>query len=131
MRRRAGSKTDEELGLETPEAKEQAQQKEIHYLDKTYDFDNPNAIDWDLLIKGIDMLLQGKPFNKPFYDDHLKQRMEKTEKIYPDSKVIIVEGHLIFTNEELMKRFNLKVFIDTDDDVRLSRRVLKISYNRF
>jgi uridine kinase len=38
-----------------------------------------------------------------------------------------VEGHLLFTNEELLKKFNLKVYIDTDDDVRLSRRILKIS----
>lgn len=53
-------------------------------------------------------------------------RTEKTEHIKPCS-VIIVEGHLIFCNEELMKKMDLKVFIDTDDDVRLSRRVLKMS----
>jgi uridine kinase len=53
-------------------------------------------------------------------------RSDKTEKIYP-SNLIILEGHLIFTNEQLMKLLDLKVFIDTDDDVRLSRRVLKMS----
>ena len=53
-------------------------------------------------------------------------RMAQTEHIKP-SKVIIIEGHLIFCNEELMKMMDLKVFIDTDDDVRLSRRVLKMS----
>ena len=54
------------------------------------------------------------------------QRLAVTEQIKPSS-VIIIEGHLIFCNEELMKHMDLKVFIDTDDDVRLSRRVLKMS----
>lgn len=53
-------------------------------------------------------------------------RLAETDHIKPSS-VIIIEGHLIFTNEELMKKMDLKVFIDTDDDVRLSRRVLKMS----
>ena len=53
-------------------------------------------------------------------------RLAQTEHIKP-SKVIIIEGHLIFCNEELMKKMDLKVFVDTDDDVRLSRRVLKMS----
>lgn len=52
--------------------------------------------------------------------------MEKTVHIKP-TNVIIIEGHLIFCNEELMKNMDLKVFVDTDDDVRLSRRVLKMS----
>jgi uridine kinase len=46
--------------------------------------------------------------------------------VYP-SNLIILEGHLIFTNQKLMEMLDLKVFIDTDDDVRLSRRVLKMS----
>ena len=53
-------------------------------------------------------------------------RTALTEHIKPSS-VIIVEGHLIFCNEELMEKMDLKVFIDTDDDVRLSRRVLKVA----
>ena len=53
-------------------------------------------------------------------------RTAQTEHIKP-SPVIIIEGHLIFCNEDLMKQMNLKVFIDTDDDVRLSRKVLKIA----
>jgi uridine kinase len=60
---------------------------------------------------------------------HFKIRNEQTEKVYP-SNLIIVEGHLIFTNKELMDMFDLKVFIDTDDDVRLSRRVLKMARNK-
>lgn len=69
---------------------------------------------------------EGRPFNKPIYDDHLKLRKEVTERIAP-ADLIILEGHLIFTNQKVMDLLDLKVFIDTDDDVRLSRRVLKMS----
>jgi uridine kinase len=60
---------------------------------------------------------------------YYKIRKEETERVYP-SNLIIVEGHLIFTNEELRNQFNLKIYIDTDDDVRLSRRVLKMAKNK-
>lgn len=99
---------------------------EIRKAYKQYDFDTPDAIDWDLLIKGVKSLKNGKPFNKPIYDEHSMIRTAYTEHIKP-TNVIIVEGHLIFCNEELIKMFDLKVFIDTDDDVRLSRKVLKIA----
>ena len=90
------------------------------------DFDDPKAIDFELLNKGIKSLRNGNPFNMPKYDDETMIRTAMTEHIKP-APVIIVEGHLIFCDEELMKRMDLKVFIDTDDDVRLSRRVLKVS----
>ena len=62
----------------------------------------------------------------PIYDPETMIRLAMTEHI-KSSEVIIVEGHLIFCNDELMKKMDLKVFIDTDDDVRLSRKVLKIA----
>ena len=99
---------------------------EIRDVYRKNDFDSPEAIDWKLLNLGVQCLKNGQPFNKPIYDDQLMIRMAQTEHIKP-SKVIIIEGHLIFCNEELMKMMDLKVFIDTDDDVRLSRRVLKMS----
>lgn len=99
---------------------------EIREVYKHSDFDTPEAIDWELLNKGLAALRNGKPFNKPIYDDEMMVRTAETEHIKP-APVIIIEGHLIFCNEELMKQMNLKVFIDTDDDVRLSRKVLKIA----
>ena len=66
----------------------------------------------------------GKPFNKPKYDAVNKVRLIETEKIHV-SEIYIIEGHLIFNNQELMDKMDLKIFIDTNDDVRLSRRVLK------
>ena len=71
------------------------------------------------------MLKEGKPFNKPLYDEHLKLRREETEYVSP-AQTVILEGHLIFTNKQVMDLLDLKVYVDTDDDVRLSRRVLKM-----
>ena len=99
---------------------------EIRDVYRSSDFDSPDAIDWDLLNQGVKALKNLQPFNKPIYDDETMIRQAKTEHIKPSS-VIIIEGHLIFCNKELMKKMDLKIFIDTDDDVRLSRRVLKMS----
>jgi len=90
------------------------------------DFDTPEAIDWELLNKGVEALKSGQPFNKPIYDEKVMMRLAQTEHIKPTS-VIVIEGHLIFCNDDLMNKMDLKVFVDTDDDVRLSRRVLKMS----
>ena len=90
------------------------------------DFDSPEAIDWQLLNRAVACLKDGQPFNGPIYDSKMMQRSKLTEHIKP-SDVIIIEGHLIFCNEQLRANMDLKVFIDTDDDVRLSRRVLKMS----
>ena len=98
--------------------------KEVKHLKEVTNFDVPSSIDFDLLVKGLDLLLQGKPFNRPEYDKEELIRVEATHKVFP-RPLIIIEGHLIFNNEELLKRMSMKVYIDTDDDVRLSRRVLK------
>ncbi len=75
--------------------------------------------------KGIKLLTQDlSPFNTPVYDKFLKIRTEKTVTVLPHP-VIIVEGDLILYDEELRNLLDLSVWIDTDDDVRLSRRVLK------
>ena len=63
-------------------------------------------------------------FYKPVYDRFFKIRLQSEEKVSP-ADVLIVKGSLLFCNEELRNMFDLSVFIDTDDDVRLSRRVLK------
>lgn len=78
-----------------------------------------------MLVKGLHQLKdERKPFNKPIYDKYLKVRLEQTQQVAP-VPVLIVEGALIFCDPDLRNLFDLSVFIDTDDDVRLSRRVLK------
>ena len=76
------------------------------------------------LQRGVEQLSQRKPFNFPVYDKFYKVRLQSESNVQP-SDVIIVEGALIFCDEKLRQMFDLTLFIDTDDDVRLSRRVLK------
>ncbi len=103
---------------------EETAQEEIERLDREINFDDPEQIDWTLLNQCLEKLISGKPFDKPIYDKTKKQRSQKTEKIH-SNETLIVEGQLIFNNADLRKNINLKIFIDADDDVRLSRRVLK------
>ncbi len=70
------------------------------------------------------MIEERQPFNRPVYDRYFKIRTSKTVIVQP-TDVIIVEGALTLCNPTLLKMFDLTVWIDTDDDVRLSRRVLK------
>lgn len=70
------------------------------------------------------MIEERQPFNRPVYDRYFKIRTSKTVIVQP-TDVIIVEGALTLSNSTLLKMFDLTVWIDTDDDVRLSRRVLK------
>jgi uridine kinase len=91
------------------------------YLEK-YDFDVPEAIDWELMEKGLDLLANHKPFECPIYDFDTKSRKVETEKIMPND-CIIIEGTLIFFMEKIRKLMDLKIYIETDNDVRLSRRV--------
>jgi len=96
----------------------------IKLINTYHNFDEPEAVDWDLMIECIDTLIAGKPFDRPNYDNELKIRTNKKTTIYP-YPVILIEGFLIFNNPEVLKRLKLKVFVETDADVRLSRRVLK------
>lgn len=99
--------------------------EEVKEINATVDFDDPKWIDYELLIKCLTSVSKDlKPFNKPIYDPVLKIRKEETTQIEPQ-QVIILEGALIFCNDDLRKLFDLSIYVDTDDDVRLSRRVLK------
>ena len=74
------------------------------------------------MLNGIELLLDKKEFNCPIYEEKSKTRSETTKKIEP-ADIILVEGSLILNNELIRKRLEWKVYIDTDNDVRLSRRV--------
>lgn len=87
-------------------------------------YDHPNSFDTDLMIKHIRQLKKGKSIYRPVYDFTIHNRTEETVLVQP-SKVIIVEGILIFENKELLDLLDIKVFIDTDADVRIIRRILR------
>ncbi|MGN0659974.1 MAG: uridine kinase [Emergencia sp.] len=87
-------------------------------------YDHPDAFDTDLMIDHIRQLKKWKSIQRPVYDFTIHNRVEETVTVRP-AKVIVVEGILIFENKELLDLFDIKVFVDTDADVRIIRRILR------
>ena len=85
-------------------------------------YDHPDSIDFDLLVEHIKDLVAGKSIAKPMYDFTSHNRKDETEKVDP-AKIIIIEGILILAIPKLRELFDVKVFVDTDDDERLLRRI--------
>lgn len=95
---------------------------------KTYDersqvnYDHPDAFETSLMIEHLRGLKAGKSIECPLYDYTQHNRSDRVEVIHP-SKVIIVEGILIFAEKELRDMMDIKIFVDTDADVRILRRI--------
>lgn len=87
-------------------------------------YDHPFAFDHDLLIEHLQMLKNNQPIEKPIYDYEVHNRKKITEKIIPRD-VIILEGILILSEEKIRNLLDIKVFVDTDSDVRIIRRILR------
>ena len=87
-------------------------------------YDEPAALETDLMARHLEVLRQGGAIDCPEYDFTVHNRSDETIRISPE-KVIIVEGILIFENKELRDLMDIKVFVDTDADVRLCRRILR------
>ena len=85
-------------------------------------YDEPAALETDLMARHLDLLRQGQTIECPVYDFTVHNRSEETISI-PAKKVIIVEGILIFENKPLRDLMDIKIFVDTDADVRLCRRI--------
>lgn len=87
-------------------------------------YDHPNAFDTDLLIEHVKKLKMGETIAHPVYSFVEHTRLDEVVEVKP-AKVIIVEGILIFENKELCDLMDIKVFVDTDADVRIVRRLLR------
>lgn len=87
-------------------------------------YDHPNAFDTDLMIDHIRQLKNWKEAWCPVYDFTIHNRIDEKLVLKP-SKVVVVEGILIFENKELLDLLDIKVFVDTDADVRIIRRILR------
>ena len=85
-------------------------------------YDEPAALETDLMARHLDILRSGEAIDCPVYDFTVHNRSDETTRITPE-KVIIVEGILIFENKELRDLMDIKIFVDTDDDIRLCRRI--------
>lgn len=87
-----------------------------------FNFDHPSSLETELLIRHLNALLEGYPVEVPVYDFAEHTRKETTISAKP-TQVILVDGILIFSEPELLKLMNVKIFVDTDDDIRLLRRL--------
>ena len=85
-------------------------------------YDEPAALETDLMAVHLEHLRRGEAIDCPVYDFTIHNRSDETIRIGP-RKVIIVEGILIFENRELRELMDIRVFVDTDADVRLCRRI--------
>jgi uridine kinase len=85
-------------------------------------FDHPDALDNALLIAHLQELKAGRPIHIPVYDFTTHARTNETRRIEP-RRVILVEGILIFADEELRRLMDVKIYVDTDGDIRFIRRL--------
>ncbi len=85
-------------------------------------YDEPAAFDTDLMVSHLDQLRHGHEIDCPVYDFTVHNRSQKTIHLVPKN-VIIVEGILIFENKALRDLMDIRIFVDTDADVRLCRRI--------
>ena len=85
-------------------------------------FDHPHSFDTDLFIEHITMLKNRIPIEMPIYDFKTHLRKEKTIQKKP-AKIVIIEGILIFENKKLRNLMDIKIFVDTDADIRILRRI--------
>ena len=91
---------------------------------KKINYDHPDALETDMLIRHIKQLKAGKSVVCPVYDFSVHNRSDKTVTIKP-SKVILVEGILVLQNPELCDLLDIKIFVEADADERILRRVLR------
>ncbi|XP_070701760.1 uridine-cytidine kinase 2-B [Pempheris klunzingeri] len=101
----------------TPEQKAKA-------LKGQFNFDHPDAFDNELILETLREILQGKTVQIPVYDFVTHSRKEEFVTVYP-ADVVLFEGILMFYSQEIRDLFQMKLFVDTDPDTRLSRRVLR------
>lgn len=89
---------------------------------KSQNFDHPDAFDHQFLIAQLKDLLAGKSIDQPIYDYTIHSRKNESRRI-GEHVIIVLEGILILHDPELRKLMDIKIYVDTDDDVRLIRRI--------
>ena len=86
-----------------------------------YNFDHPNAFDFDLVVEHLNDLLSGKDVNMPVYNFTVSRR-EKFTNLVKSCNLIIFEGILALYDKRVRNLMDMKIFVDTDSDIRLARR---------
>ncbi|KAK8393311.1 hypothetical protein O3P69_013380 [Scylla paramamosain] len=98
-------------------------------LKGVFNFDHPDAFDNELVLKTLQQILDGKICRIPNYDYVTNSRLESTTTIYP-ADVVLFEGILMFYQPEIRNLFHMKLFVDSDADTRLARRVMRDTRER-
>ena len=97
----------------------------MSYAERTkLNYDHPDAFDTELLIEDLKKLRRGEAVQCPTYDYTVHDRSDRTVTVKP-AKVIVVEGILIFQSIELCRLMDIKIYVDTDADVRILRRIVR------
>lgn len=91
---------------------------------QTLNFDHPDSIDWDLLVRQLKDLKSGRSVEEPTYSYLTCTRQAETVHVEP-AEIIIIEGILVFTCKELMDQMDIRVFVDADDDERVMRVIAR------
>ena len=98
---------------------------DLTYEERTkLNYDHPNAFDTEMMVEDLKKLREGSAIECPIYDYTIHDRSDDTLTIQP-SRIIVVEGILIFHEETLRKLMDIKLFVDTDADERILRRILR------
>ena len=92
-------------------------------------WDHPDAFDFDLLVSHLEALSRGEAVEKPVYNYATHLREQRTERVTP-ADVVVIDGILLFVEERVRSRCDVKAFIDADSDVRLIRRIRRDTVKR-
>lgn len=92
-------------------------------------FDHPDSIDFELLVKNLKKLKNNQKIKEPVYSYKTHKRLKKTKIVLP-KKIIIVEGLHVYCNDDLIKLFDYKFFLDLDSKTRLKRRTIRDTKER-
>ena len=85
-------------------------------------FDHPDALEIDLLVEHLSQLKEGVSVDTPIYDFKVHRRRPESRRIEP-ARVVLVEGILVFVDPRVRERLDMKIFVDTDSDIRVFRRI--------
>jgi uridine kinase len=85
-------------------------------------YDHPDALELDLLTSHLDTLRTGQPIMRPTYDFQIHDRLKQHLHVEP-AAIIVVEGILVLADDRLRSRFEVKLYVDTDPDIRVMRRI--------
>ncbi|MEZ4295120.1 MAG: uridine kinase [Polyangiaceae bacterium] len=85
-------------------------------------YDHPESLQTELLVEHLDKLRAGEPVDVPVYDFKDHQRAAESRRVEP-TKIVLVEGILVFVDPRLRERLDMKIFVDTDADIRIFRRI--------